>query len=364
MSTTPGADIAVVGAGVIGLATAERLAAHGARVVLIDDTGATGGATSASGGLVRAFDPTTTHAAWAAEGCAAYQHRGPHGTWPHLRAHGSLTLLDRDTLTTAHPALTTAHDAGHSAHVLDAHQITHHFPALRTPDHLLAVHEPHAGWLPAQDLTRALLHEATTHPPTRLLTTRATALLTRPGDTRVHGVQTTTGPVHADAVLLAAGAASTPLAATAGIHLPLTTRAVGYCLFHIEDTTHLAHLPTLVDTTTGAWLRRWDDDHTVLAGVTSTRTGIPPTVRHHVTPAEEHRIRTVVRERFPPLAHARAVGGVSAYDALTPGTPGTVTRWNQAPGLVTAVGWNGGGFKLAPAVARHAATELLTAASR
>ncbi|MFF8772514.1 NAD(P)/FAD-dependent oxidoreductase [Kitasatospora sp. NPDC015120] len=364
MSTAPAADIAVVGAGIIGLATAERLAAHGARVVLIDDTGATGGATSASGGLVRAFDPTATHAAWAAEGCTTYRHRGHHGTWPHLRAHGSLTLLERDTLTTARPALATAHAAGHTAHVLDARQITRHFPALRVPDHLLAVHEPHAGWLPAPDLTRALLRETTTHPATRLLTTRATALLTRPGRRRVHGVHTTSGPVHADAVLLAAGAASTPLAATAGIHLPLTTRAVGYCLFHIDDTTHLTHLPTLVDTTTGAWLRRWDDDHTVLAGVHSTRTDVPPTVRHHVTPDEEHRIRTVVRERFPPLAHARAVGGVSAYDALIPHTPATVTRWNDAPGLVTAVGWNGGGLKLAPAVARHTATELLKAATR
>ncbi|PJN29571.1 FAD-binding oxidoreductase [Kitasatospora sp. CB02891] len=361
MTTALTADVAIVGGGIIGLATAERLTAHGASVVLIDDTGATGGATSASGGLVRAFDPTGAHAAWAAEGCALYQRRGWHGTWPELREHGSLTLLDRDSLVRAGAALEAAHAAGHETVVLDSGGIGRTFPGLAVPEHLLGVLEPRAGWLPVTAVARAVLRDAGS--TLRLLTARATALLTRPLS-RIRGVRTTSGPVYADAVLLAAGVESEPLAASVGVRLPMRTRAVGYCLFRCEDTAGLANLPTVVDGSTGAWLRRWDTDGVVLAGVSSTRTGVPATVRQTVPAAEEQRVRGVVRHRCPQLSGARAVGGVAAYDALTPDGPGAVTSWPRPRGLVTAVGWNGGGFKLAPAVGRHAADELLKAVAR
>jgi glycine/D-amino acid oxidase-like deaminating enzyme len=361
VTTARTADVAIVGGGIIGLATAERLTAHGASVVLIDDTGATGGATSVSGGLVRAFDPTGTHALWAAEGCALYQQRGWHGTWPELREHGSLILLDRDALARATAALEPAHAAGHKTDILDSGEIGRRFPGLTVVEHLFGVLEPRAGWLPVKAVARAVLRDAGS--TLRLLTARATALLTR-SSRRIRGVQTTSGPVYADAVLLAAGADSEPLAASVGVRLPMRTRAVGYCLFRCEDPTSLANLPTVVDGSTGAWLRQWDTDGVVLAGVPSTWTGVPTTVRQAVPAAEEQRIRRALQHHCPQLARARAVGGVTAYDALTPGAAGTVTRWPHPQGLVTAVGWNGGGFKLAPAVGRHAAAELLKAVAR
>ncbi|GAA3625650.1 NAD(P)/FAD-dependent oxidoreductase [Streptomyces chitinivorans] len=358
MTAVPAAaDVAVVGGGIIGLATAERLTARGASVIVVDEAGATGGATSASGGLVRAFEPESGHAAWAAEGCARYQARGWRGTWPSVRADGSLTLIDQNRLAEATAALETAHAAGHKADILTADEVNRRFPGLTVPGHLLGVLEPQAGWLPAADTARAILRDAGDR--LSLRTARATGLLY--SSSRVLGLHTSTGPVHADAVLLAAGVGSTALAASAGVHLPLSTRAIGYCLLRTEVP---ADLPTVVDRTTGAWLRRWDADGTVLAGVACARTGVPATVRAGVTAAEEHRVRTVVRHRCPRLAHARATGGVTAYDTLATDGPGTVTVWPRPRGLVTAVGWNGGGFKLAPAVGRHAAARILEVLNR
>jgi glycine/D-amino acid oxidase-like deaminating enzyme len=57
-----------------------------------------------------------------------------------------------------------------------------------------------------------------------------------------------------------------------------------------------------------------------------------------------------MRHRCPSLTQARAVGGVTAYDAMAVGGDGVVTAWPQPRGLITAAGWNGGGFKIAPAV--------------
>lgn len=351
------ADVAIVGGGVIGLATAERLTAYGVSVIVVDETGATGGATSVSGGLVRAFDPSGTHAAWTAEGCARYQARGWRGAWPSIREHGSLTLIDRRQLTSATAALKIAHVAGHKAEILSPNEITRRIPSFTMPDHLLGVFEPRAGWLPTADVVQALRRDA--GDKLHLRTARATGLLH--SSSHIRGLQTSTGPVRADVVLLAAGVGSTALAASVGVHLPLRAKAVSYCLFRSESP---VDLPTVIDLTTGAWLRQWDAPDTVLAGVASTRTGVPTVVKRKVPVAEEQRIRAVVQHRFPQLAHARAVGGVTAYDALATDGPGSVTAWPHPRGLVTAVGWNGGGFKLAPAVGRHAAAKLLEVLNR
>ncbi|MGW4597173.1 NAD(P)/FAD-dependent oxidoreductase [Streptomyces sp. NPDC004457] len=351
------ADVAIVGAGIIGLAGAEHLTAHGASVVVIDDS-ATDAATPVSGGLIRAFDPAGAYAAWLVESCARYLARGRHGSWPAVRRHGSLTLIDEGDLGRAAPRIEAVRSAGLPVEVLDAGDIVKRHPQLTVPRHVLGVMEPRAGWLPAADTLQALHRDA--GPALRLL--RARALSLTHSSSRVRGVRTSGPDVHADAVLLAAGVGSTPLAASAGVHLPLRTRAVSYCLFRVEDTTGL---PTMVDHTTGAWLRRWDTDRTVLAGVPSTRTGVPARTRDGVDTAEAERVRAVVARRFPQLAGAAAVGGVTAYDAMVPEAgPGSVTSWPSPHGLVTAAGWNGGGFKIAPAVGRQAADHLLEALQR
>ncbi|MFD7342516.1 NAD(P)/FAD-dependent oxidoreductase [Streptomyces violascens] len=353
------ADVAVVGGGIIGLVTAERLTARGLTVVLIDETGIAGGATGASGGLVRAFDPGGHHQAWAAAGLDTYLRQGWHGTWPRVRAQGSLTLVAEDALPGAVGAVTELREAGHKADVLSAQEITTRFPGLAVPDDLSGVYEPEAGWLPVRAVATAVLRDA--GPGLRLKRARATRLLGT--GSRTTGVATTAGQVHAPAVLLAAGVGSTPLAASAGVHLPLCTRSVGYCLFEPRERADLAELPTVVDRTTGAWLRPWGTGSLVLAGVTSKETDVPATVRPGVTAREQQRVRNVVRHRYPRLAQAPGRGGTTAYDAMAPAGQGEVTVHTSPAGLVTATGWNGGGFKLAPAVGEFAAARLAEAVS-
>jgi glycine/D-amino acid oxidase-like deaminating enzyme len=177
---------------------------------------------------------------------------------------------------------------------------------------------------------------------------------------RVAGVDTSVGLLAAPAVVLAAGAASTALARSAGVDLPLCNRAVGYCVFDVRADP--GDLPTVVDLTTGMWLRRWHNGTAVLAGVTSRRRAVSSTVDFEVPVAERNRVREIARLRYPPLADAPFVEGVAAYDAMAPGE-GAITAWPDPVGLVTATGWNGGGFKIAPAVGERVARlvcELIT----
>ncbi|WP_406480232.1 NAD(P)/FAD-dependent oxidoreductase [Streptomyces platensis] len=348
------ADVAVVGSGIIGLATAERLTARQLSVVLVDDSGIAGGATGASGGLIRAFDPAQDHVSWAAQGLELYLRRGWRGTWPQVHEHGSLTLL-RSADLIRHSAQTSAlRAAGHDLALLSADDMRTRFPGLDVPDDLAGVYEPRGGWLPARQVAHALLCDA--GPRLRVLRARATAV--RTAGSRVTGVATNVGSVQARAVLLAAGAGSSPLAASVGVSLPLRTRSVAYGLFDPGISAPNAALPTIVDVTTGAWVRRWDTHPTLLAGVRSSATDVPETVRTGISAPEEERIRGVLRRRVPCLADAPAVGGRTAYDAQALAGGGAVTAWPEPRGLVTATGWNGGGFKLAPAAGAHTAARL------
>ncbi len=340
------ADVAIAGCGIAGLATAERLTAAGLSVVLVDETGVANGPSGASGGLVRALAPGDP---WAPEAFETYLRRGPHGTWPEIRTHGGLTLFAQAEAANAGAKEVLA--AGHPADVLDAGEIHARFPGLTLPPDLVGVHEPCAGWLPARDVALAMLRDAGPG-ATVLDSARATAVVTR-GDV-VTGLHTTEGYVRARAVVLAAGTGSTRLAETAGVRLPLRTRAVGYCVF-VPRSPDPGVLPATADTTTGAWLRRWNTGDAVLAGVVSHELDVPPEVTVGVPAVERQRVREALRARCPRLADADVIGGVTAHDAMAPDGAGSVTRWPEPIGLVTATGWNGGGFKIAPAVGARAA---------
>ncbi len=347
------ADVAVAGCGIIGLATAERLAAAGLTVVLVDAAGVANGPTGASGGLVRAFVPAAGRS-WALEGFDIYLRQGWKGDWPPIRARGGLTLFGADEAEAVATGVKEVEAAGHPAHLLSADEIHSRFPGLAIPSGLAGVYEPYAGWLPARDVAAAMLRDA--GPGATLLPARATAVAT--SRAAVTGLHTTEGYVRSRAVLVAAGVGSSELAWTAGVRLPLRSRAVSYCVFE-PPTGATGALPTVVDTTTGAWLRPWDTTgDAVLAGVASVEMDVPSAVVMSVPVAEQHRVRDVVRHRCPPLTHADVVGGVTAYDAMAPDGTGAVTAWPEPAGLVTATGWNGGGFKIAPAVGSHAATLL------
>jgi sarcosine oxidase subunit beta len=285
----------------------------------------------------------------AADSLDRYLRQGWHGRWPAVREHGSLTLVDDGSLERAAAPAAAATAAGHQVCLLSTAQMGVKFPWLRVPDGFIGVYEPRAGWLPAQQVTAAMHRDALREAGgLRMLHARATGVLT--AGSRVAGVRTTLGTVLARTVLLAAGVGSGELAETVGVMLPMCTRSVSYCLFHPATPAASAGLPTVVDAHTGAWLRRWDSTGTVLAGVPSGKTRVPLAVVHRVPAAEQQRVRDAVRHRWPPASRARVVGGVTAYDAMNIGGGGAVTAWPQPSGLITATGWNGGGFKIAPSV--------------
>ena len=88
------------------------------------------------------------------------------------------------------------------------------------PKLLAGKYDPHAGWLDSYALIQAFLRACQT---TTVLLGVPDVRLIREGD-RITGVETSAGRISAPATLIAAGADSRGIAATAGVHLPLVMR--------------------------------------------------------------------------------------------------------------------------------------------
>jgi glycine/D-amino acid oxidase-like deaminating enzyme len=149
-------DVVIVGCGVIGLATAERLVARNLSVVVVDGAGVAGRVSGVSGGLVRAHDEHVPDLA--AEGLDIYRRRGWSGRWPEIRRHGSLVLFDAADRAAAATARLAA--AGHRAELLSAKEMHAKFDGLSVPAGFVGLYEPLAGWLPARELTAAMFADA------------------------------------------------------------------------------------------------------------------------------------------------------------------------------------------------------------
>lgn len=209
------ADVVVVGAGLAGLATAWHLSSH-RKVVVLDRAGAGTEASGQGVGMVRRMgeDPfertlAIRTAAWLA---------APGEDWPRppARAVGAAIGLANDPTTLND---TVAHLVARGVRVEEVDRVEQVAPVLRgSPLRRL-------WWLPDEWLAdpRALLDGflgGTLRQGGEVRSGVSVEGLLTDGD-RVIGVRTDAGPVHADAVVLAAGAWCAGLAAGIGLRRPL-----------------------------------------------------------------------------------------------------------------------------------------------
>jgi glycine/D-amino acid oxidase-like deaminating enzyme len=343
------ADVIVIGAGVIGTATAFQLSLLGAGDVLVVDR-----ATAGSGMSCRSSALVRMHYTFGPEVELAVRSDAMFTAWPELtgrpacvRRTGFARIVAPGEENALRANLAMQRALGARAEEIDAAALTELAPGFRVDDISCAGWEPEGGYgdgaVVAGDLLAAARARGVRYQPG----TPVRSLL-RDGD-RITGVTTDDGDEHAGTVVLAAGAWSPALAQTAGVRLPIETE--------LHKVAVLAHEPwhgapfACIDSITQTYFRPEAAGAMTLVGSFAGPRGADPDQVPQTAAAEDLVPQVqAASHRIPALADAGIARGVTGVYDMTPDARPLLGRLPGLDGLIVAAGFSGMGFKIAPAV--------------
>lgn len=321
------ATVAVIGAGIVGSWLADLLAGRGHATVLIDPAVAHTPSLD-SGGLIR----TGADPHWA-NGFRRYRELAD----PRVVHLTGAEIAGTDSGGSAHTPATSGRwpapasgglPSGHWRHLDDA------------------------GWVDASGVLR-------------LLRTRARERGAVVLDDRVerisrarHGwrIELSRGRIgYAAAVIVCAGADTLRVSMP---HLPLPRprfRSISYSLVQLRRGEQMP-AGCVINRGGGGWLRPTAAAGVVLCGAYDTRYLDSRPALGACTSGEAERIAATLKSWWPPIARGTVVGGRMSYDLALPTEARVAMTADHT--LVTACGFDGGGFKIAPALAEHILAEL------
>jgi glycine/D-amino acid oxidase-like deaminating enzyme len=360
-------SVVVIGAGIVGTATAWELARRGVDVTLVDRGEVSGGTTGLGEGNVLVSDKDVgPELELAIAGRALYDELetllGPEAR---IRRKGALIVHPDERTWAAEPArVARLRDAGVDAQLLDVDAVRAREPRL-TGALLGATFVPGDLQCDPRAIARALARRATDAGARLRTHTPVEGIVIERG--RAHGVALAGGErLEADAVVLAAGPWSGPLAHAAGLPLPLEPRkgqlirvrlpqpdeqflrhklVDGSYLLSITSTEATRQLSSVIETT-------WDGD--VLAGSTRERCGFDPHVDDALAAAIQERAAALV----PALAGLPRAATWVGFRPWLPDHLPALGPSRHVEGLWVATGHEGAGVVLGPISGRLIAQAL------
>ena len=352
----------VVGAGVVGASVAFHLAEKGIDTLVVDREGPAPGSTARSGALVRAHYPTALEADLTWESLTEYfEPWGERvGGGCGFTRTGFAYLVGEDRVEALRHNVTLQREVGVEAELVGPEELEELDPALRPDGVALAAYEPRGGYADPTATALGFLRAALARRGARFERWRATALRTRGEE--VVGVETEGGSLDASVVVLAAGAWSVPLAASAGLELLVHPARVQVALFERPYSlpTHL----TLIDSALGFYARPTAERAT-LVGTRAHFSWLddPDVWSPEPDLAFVEEAANLLSRRVPALSDAPYRSGRAGVLDMTP--DGRPILGPEGPeGLYLAVGWSGAGFKKAPAVGAELACWISEGAPR
>jgi glycine/D-amino acid oxidase-like deaminating enzyme len=355
--------VAIVGAGIVGCATAFELARRGVGVCLLDRGELSSGTTGLGEGNVLCGDKGPgPELKLARLGLALYDELDELlGDEAGIARKGALVVHADERGWAAEPArLDRLRAAGVECRLLDPEAVRAAEPELR--GRLLgASHFPRDLQCAPRAIARALAREAGRLGAAVLTGRRVQRVAVRAG--RVEGVATAAGPLAAERVVLAAGAWSAPLARSAGLALPVEPRKgqlvrlerrPGFLRHKVIDGRYMSAVAdpgpglavsTVIETTL--------DGH-VLVGSSRERRGFDVSVDRAVSERLLERAAELV-----PAVESLALD--SAWAGLRPWLPGGLPAIGPsaaADGLWVATGHEGAGVAHGPITGRLVAQAI------
>jgi glycine/D-amino acid oxidase-like deaminating enzyme len=351
-------DLLVVGGGVVGASIAYHAAAlHGGSVLLCEQHApAARGATAKSGGLLR-MHHTDRHEARLA--CLSF------GTFVHW---GEAVGGDCGFVRTGFAMVVGPEHVRNLRRNVAMLQSLDAPVKLLSPEEFLGLHpdwelngvgavayEPNSGYADAVKTTLGFLAAAGRCGAEVMEGVRITELEVSRG--RVTGVVTNAGRISAGAVVVAGNVWARPLLAQVGVGLEVRAKHIGICFLGVGA--RAAGLCTSIDDTGRTYFRP-EAGGRLLVGLSGDVWDLDPDLEP--PPLQLHQLEDARRRaarRLPWLRDAPFVGARSGFDGYTPDRHALIGPVGEIERLYVSVGFSGGGFKVAPAVGRAVAQEVL-----
>jgi len=346
-------DVAVIGAGVIGLSCARELAAAGVNVTVLEAAEAAGrGASALANGGIRAQFTTEVNIAFSRFSIGELEtlERTVGGLGFHQTGYLLLAGADASERT-LRDAIELQRRLGVETRWLEPAEIASMVPFVRAEGIRGGAFHARDGFLDPAGLVAALLAEARTRGAT--IVTRAPVSAVEPGFVLRHAK----GDLRAGAIVNAAGTGAGAVARLLGSDVPV--EPVRRNLAHVMDPSPAGGLtPMTVDVDTGVLVRREPAGGWVLA---YSDPGDPPGWDTSVDPAFLPALAVRLPNRFPSILDL-PMDPSQCWAGLYPETPdhhAIIGGDPTVPGLFHCVGFGGHGLMHAPAAGR-AIAELVT----
>ena len=352
-------DTAIVGAGIVGLATAHALCRDEAGSVALFDRGLPG-----SGDSGRSFSMVRRHYSNVVTARLAMAGSRTIANWDEEVGVADAGFVRCGYLLTVPPELTDAcrsnlamlQSLGLETRFLEAHELQDLEPELSVEGVAGAAYEPGGGFADAQKMCLGWFAAAVARGLRHHLGRAVESVRIEGG--RAVGLETADGFVAAGQIVLAAGAWANDLLRPLGAEQPIELRRLQVLVGRTDPG---GALPSAVcsDAVTNVVVR--PDRGRQFCAVAYA--GEDPLERaddcdHDLSDGYEEAVRRGLRTRYPRLADFELVRGFAGPYDITPDWNPIIGPCPGIDGLYLAVGWSGHGFKLSPAVGEVVAAEV------
>jgi glycine/D-amino acid oxidase-like deaminating enzyme len=352
-------DVIIVGAGLIGCATAFHLSQRGVKVTVLEKNTVGAGGTGRSSAIVRQHYSNELTARMALHGLRVFQEFDERvGGECDFRKTGWVTIASADDLDGMAANVQLLQSYGIDTELLTAADLQAMVPGMDTKDLGAVVHEPESGYADPHLTLFGYADAAKRLGTTIVQDCRVTGIRFAGG--RVAGVDTPAEAYDAPVVVNCAGPWGAQVAEMAGVSAPIICSRVQVAVFRRPGgfSTH----PVVMDFINGIYLRPETGNISLVGSID------PAEAKDVVDPDDfpEHATTEFLIEmgeqfvkRYPPMETSECLDGYASIYSITPDWHPIIDEVPAGSGNFLCSGFSGHGFKLAPAVGLMTADLIL-----
>ncbi len=346
------ADVVVIGGGVNGASTAFQLAKRGVRNVVLLEQGELGaGASGKSGALVRAHYTNPPETCLTLESMRIFRNWDDEVGYgsPRFEATGFLQVVNPDDEENLRTNVEMQRSLGAKTSVVTPEELREIEPLMRTDDITVAAFEPDSGFADPNATVYGFAGASERLGAQICTSTQARAILTSNG--RVEGIETNSGRIATEHVLLAGGAWANDLLGPLGVDLGLVPRRIQVAVFRwpAQIDQNRRHR-VVIDTTRRSWFRPEGAVSTLIGVERGGRTADPDSYDETASPDFVEMAREALAARFPAFANATMRGNWAGMIMQSPDHRPVIDQIPSVTGLFIMAGDSGTSFKTSPAI--------------